>query len=183
MKVGWLVMLVVALVNGAARAQSAPSQAAQPQAQSAQPQAQSAPPPAQVRESADRSATGSTKMSGHAANALAEGSSAQAAVLAEQALASDALNPWAHYRRAAALSDLHRTEEAVEEFKQAEQSFSATDVRGQSLALYGHANTLAQAGHCKEARPIFEKYASLVEAKDPGSAAQARSYARDCHER
>ncbi|HXU83469.1 MAG TPA: hypothetical protein VN914_18885 [Polyangia bacterium] len=123
----------------------------------------------------------STKMSGHAGSALASGAPAQAAILAEQALGKDGMNPWAHYRRAAALSDLHRTDEAVAEYKVAEQAFAGVDERGQSLALYGRANTLAQAGRCGEAQPVFEQYARLVEKKDAKGAAQAREMASGCH--
>jgi hypothetical protein len=163
LRVGQTLTLALVLAGGGAHAQST-------QAQSTK-----------VHEAGDANAASSTKMSGHAANALAAGRTAEAAVLAEQATSGDGLNPWGHYRRAAALSDLHRTDEAIEEFKLAEQAFSAVDARGQSLALYGRANTLAQAGRCKDARPVFEEYAKLVEPKDPTSAAQARTYARDCH--
>jgi tetratricopeptide (TPR) repeat protein len=130
----------------------------------------------------DPRAPRSSKMSGHAGSALASGSAAEAAVLAEQALSMDTLNAWAHYRRAAALSELHRTDEAVAEYKTAEQSFASVDDRGRSLALYGRANTLAQAGRCKDAQPVFEEYARFVEKKDPKGAAQARSYAGSCHQ-
>jgi hypothetical protein len=119
-------------------------------------------------------------MSSHAGNSLASGGAAEAAVLAGQALNKDRFNPWAHYRRAAALSDMHRTDEAVAEYKVAEEAFGAIDERGKSLALYGRAFTLAEAGRCKEARPVYEQYARLVEARDAKSAAQARSYAQAC---
>src|SRR5205814_3998900 len=125
----------------------------------------------------DPHAPPSARMSEHSGNALASGSAAEAALLAGQALKMDTLNAWAHYRRAAALSELHRTDEAVAEYKVAEQSFSAVDDRGQSLAIYGRANTLAQAGRCADAEPVFEQYARFVEKKDPKGAAQARSYA------
>jgi hypothetical protein len=120
-------------------------------------------------------------MSEHAARALASGLPGDAAVLAGQALSLDSMNAWGHYRRAAALGELHRTDEAVAEFKLAEQSFASIDERGQSLAIYGRANTLSQAGRCAEAQAGFEQYARFVEKKDPKGAALARSYATACH--
>jgi hypothetical protein len=159
MRVGWLVMGFLGLAPSVTLAQSAT-----------------------VRDVVvDPQAPRSSKMSGHAGNALASGSAGEAAVLAGQALAMDSMNAWAHYRRAAALSELHRTDEAVAEYKLAEQSFTSVDDRGRSLALYGRANTLAQAGRCADAQPVFEQYAKFVEKKDPRSAAQARSYANGCH--
>jgi len=120
------------------------------------------------------------RMSGHAGSALASGGSAQAAILAEQALDKDGFNPWAHYRRAAALSEQHRTDEAVAEYKVAEEAFAGVDERGRSLAIYGRAFTLDQAGRCGEARPAYEQYARLVEKRDAKGAAQARQYAERC---
>jgi hypothetical protein len=121
-----------------------------------------------------------TKMSSHAGSSLASGGAEEAALLAKQALDKDGFNPWAHYRRAAALSDMHRTDEAVAEYKVAEEAFGGVDERGKSLALYGRAFTLAQAGRCKEARPVYETYALFVEKRDAKGAAQARSYAQSC---
>jgi Tfp pilus assembly protein PilF len=157
MRVGWLVIGVLGLVPSVARGQTA---------------THDAPDPAPAR---------SSKMSSHAGNALASGSPAQAAILAQQALNMDALNAWAHYRRAAALGELHRTDDAVKEFKVAEQAFASVDDRGQSLSIYGRAHALAEAGRCPEAGKVFEEYAQFVEKKDPKGAAQARSYASCCH--
>jgi len=157
MRVGWLVIGVLGLMPRVAEAQTA---------------TRDAPDPAPARAS---------KMSSHAGNALASGSPAQAAVLASQALGMDTLNAWAHYRRAAALGELHRTDEAVKEFKVAEQAFAAMDERGQSLSIYGRAHVLAEAGRCGEAGQVFEQYARFVEKNDPKGAAQARSYASCCH--
>jgi Tfp pilus assembly protein PilF len=157
MRVGWLVIGVLGLMPSVARGQTA---------------THDAPDPAPAR---------SSKMSSHAGNALASGSPAQAAILAQQALSMDALNAWAHYRRAAALGELHRTDDAVKEFKVAEQAFASVDDRGQSLSIYGRAHALAEAGRCGEAGQVFEQYAQFVEKKDPKGAAQARSYASCCH--
>jgi tetratricopeptide (TPR) repeat protein len=157
MRVGWLAAVVLGLAGGVAQAQTTVT-----------------------IDRGDGATTRAKRMSGHAGSALASGSSAQAAVLAEQALDKDGFNAWAHYRRAAALSDLRRTDEAVAAYKIAEEAFSGVDERGKSLALYGRAFTLAQAGRCDEARPVYEQYAKLVERGDTKGAAQARSYALSC---
>src|SRR3954468_20875998 len=107
MRVGWLVMGVLGLAPAVALGQ-------QPV----------------VRDAVvDPNAPVSSKMSGHAGSALASGSPAEAAVLAGQALSKDSMNAWAHYRRAAALSELHRTDESVAEYKMAEQAFASLDER------------------------------------------------------
>jgi tetratricopeptide (TPR) repeat protein len=159
MRVGWLVMGILALAPGVARGQA---------------------PVVRDVVIDDPNAVPSSKMSGHAGSALATDGSAVAAMLAAQALAKDPLNPWAHYRRAAALSDLQRTDEAVAEYKAAEKAFAGVDERGQSLAIYGRANTLAQAGRCPDAQAVFEQYAKFVEKKDAKGAALARSMAQSC---
>ena len=174
MRVGWLAGCVLGLAGGVAQAQTAPQSTAVTQTQT----------PTTETVTIDRgnepTVAPASKMSGHAGSWLASGAAAQAAVLAEQSLDKDRFNPWAHYRRAAALSDLHRTDEAVAEYKVAEDAFGAVDERGKSLAMYGRAFTLAQAGRCKEARPVYEQYALFVEKHDAKGAAQARSYAQSC---
>jgi tetratricopeptide (TPR) repeat protein len=166
MRVGWLAGCGLALAGGVAQAQNAAQ--------------------TQTTVTIDRGMDGSTnrsdRMSGHAGSSLASGGPAQAALLAKQALEKDQFNPWAHYRRAAALSDLKRTDEAVAAYKAAEEAFTGRDDRGKSLAIYGRAFTLAQAGRCTEAQPAFEQYAQFVESKDPKGASQARSYAHSCRQ-
>jgi tetratricopeptide (TPR) repeat protein len=159
MRVGWLVMGVLGLAPAVARGQQTT-----------------------VEVTLDPEVHPSTKMSGHAGSALASGSPAEAAVLAGQSLGKDGMNAWGHYRRAAALSDLHRYDEAVAEYKVAEQAFAGVDEHGQSLAMYGRAYTLANAGRCAEAQAVFEQYARMVEKKDSKGAGQARANAKACHE-
>jgi hypothetical protein len=173
MKVGWLVAGVLGFAGGIAQAQTAPP----PAGTQTQSQTQTTVTIDREPEPAGRP---SKKMSGHAGSSLASGNAGQAAVLAEQALDKDGFNPWAHYRRAAALSELHRTDEAVAEYKVAEEAFAGVDERGKSLAMYGRAFTLAQAGRCTEARPVYEQYARLVEKRDAKGAAQARNYSAGC---
>jgi tetratricopeptide (TPR) repeat protein len=103
--------------------------------------------------------------------------------MADQAIAADPQNPWSHYDRAAALSDLGRTDEAVAQYEVAQRSFSTQDAWGKSIAMYGKANALSRVGRCDEAKPAYEAYASFVERSDPGAAGLARRYAADCQPR
>jgi tetratricopeptide (TPR) repeat protein len=100
--------------------------------------------------------------------------------MADQAIAADDKNPWAHYDRASALADMRRVEEAVAEFRAAEARFPAADPWGRSVAMYGRANLLAQTGSCAQAVAAYEEYARFVERAAPKDAAMAREYAAAC---
>jgi tetratricopeptide (TPR) repeat protein len=155
-----VVVLGVALASGSARGQLAPP-----------------------RQTVDSGSPRSRDLSSQAGEALARKQPDQALQIAAQAATVDPTNPWAHYNRAAALSDLGHVDDAVAEFRVAQQAFSAQDAWGKSVAIYGRANALARAGRCSEARPVFEEYATYVARADPAAAQQARSYARECVER
>src|SRR5688572_12921577 len=127
MRVGWLAAGVLGLASGVAQAQQA-QQAQKPQQEQ---QAQQTVTTVTI-ERAEKVVTPAAKMAGHAASALVSGGSAEAGILAEQALDKDRFNPWAHYRRAAALSDQRRTDEAVAAYKVAEDAFTGVDDRGKS---------------------------------------------------
>jgi hypothetical protein len=138
--------------------------------------AQLQPPRREVNPGAGRSSA----LASQAASAVMAGHPEQGLTMADQALSVEPRNPWAHYDRAAALHGLGRTDEAVAEFQLAQQSFSGADPWGRSLAMYGRANVLAQAGRCGPAAAAFEEYAAFVQAADPESAAMARTYAKGC---
>jgi tetratricopeptide (TPR) repeat protein len=125
----------------------------------------------------------STGLSSQSAEALVAGKPVVALQMADQAIAADPQNPWAHYDRAAALSDLGRVDEAVAQYEVAQRSFSTQDAWGKSIAMYGKANALSRVGRCAEAQPAFEAYATFVEKADPGAAGLARRYAADCRPR
>ena len=160
MKRWWM---VVGLVTGAFVASSA--------------EAQLMPP----RRAVDLGSPPSSALSSRSAEALIGGHPEDALRLANQAVAADGRNPWAHYDRATALADLGRVDEAVSEFQAAEQRFSQNDPWGRSVALYGRADLLARVGRCNEAAPVFREYAAFVESSDPQAAAMARDHARACH--
>jgi tetratricopeptide (TPR) repeat protein len=160
MRVIWMAVAALGMATGMAHAQLAPPQRA-----------------------VDSSSPRSSELSSQAAEALVRGKPADAVRLSDEAIADDARNPWAHYNRGAALTDLGRTNEAVAAFRVAQRSFSREDAWGKSIAMYGQANALAQAGRCAEARPFFEAYAAYVERVDGPAAGMARRYARECEPR
>lgn len=129
---------------------------------------------------ADPGSPASAALSSQAAEALVRGNPRDALPAANNAIAADAHNPWAHYDKAAALSDLGQVDAAVAEFRAAEQWFSPADAWGRSVAIYGRANALSQAGRCPDAQAAFEEYAHFVEGSDPHGAALARDYAKQC---
>jgi len=88
---------------------------------------------------------------------------------------------WLDYDRGSALAALARTDDAVEAFLRAELRFGdAEDPLGRSVAIWGRARALAEAGRCADARPAFEQYAAFVRAGDPRAAEMAVAYARSC---
>jgi len=122
----------------------------------------------------------STALTSLSASAEMRGNPRQALVLADQALAADPRNPWAYYNRAAALSRLGQIDEALQSFRAAEQMFSPADRWARSLALYGRAHALDEAGRCPEARIAYAEYAGFVQKDDPRAADMARRYASTC---
>jgi tetratricopeptide (TPR) repeat protein len=158
MKMVWLTTVgVVTMAGGIARAQLAP-------------------PSRPV----DPGSGPSAELASRAAEGLVRGNAQEALRLAEQAIAADDRNPWAHYDRAAALADLRRVDDAIAEFKVAEARFPAADPWGKSVAIYGRANILEQTRACSRAAAAFEEYARFVEPLDRGAAAMARQHAAAC---
>jgi len=108
------------------------------------------------------------------------GDHAKAISLADEAIKADAKDPWGYYDRGDALGSLRQVDQAVASFREAEQRFSADDIWGQSIAIWGQANALRQVGKCQDAAPIYERYAALVEKVDSEAAAMARQFAKAC---
>lgn len=115
-----------------------------------------------------------------AAEALTRGAPNQALEYADEAIKADRRNGWAHYDRAAALMELRRYDEAVGSYRDAEAQFTGTDAWAHSVAVWGRAHALAQAGRCGEAREVYKAYARLVERTDPDGAAMAQRRADAC---
>jgi tetratricopeptide (TPR) repeat protein len=85
---------------------------------------------------------------------------------------------WEHTHHGDALVASRRFDEAVAAYREAEQRLPATDTWARSIAIWGQANALKEAGRCTEAAPIYERYARFVEQRDPQAAAMARQYAK-----
>src|SRR5581483_2621170 len=100
-------------------------------------------------------------LTSEAAHALIVDHDGEALKLADRAIAEDPRNPWGHYRRAVALASLHRFDEAVASFTDAELRFAAADRWGWSIAIYGRARALAEAGRCGDAKRAFQEYVAL----------------------
>ncbi len=111
---------------------------------------------------------------------------------------SGASGAWLDYDRAAALTALGQTDEAVRTYARAEQRFHeyATAERGsdelwrrsraqgfdmgQAASVWGRARALSLAGRCLEARAAYTEYAQIVRHKDPAAAAMAPPYSAAC---
>lgn len=115
-----------------------------------------------------------------AANALAAQDYAVVLALTEDTRDSD-VGAWLDYDRAAALTGLRRTDEAVEVFERAEERFRAgNDEDGRTKAVWGRARALAEAGRCAEARLAFDDYRQLVRLEDPRGAEMAAAESAAC---
>jgi len=99
-------------------------------------------------------------------------------------VANEASSPWLDYNRAIALSNLGRTDEAVQAFKKVEQQFAETKASntrwGTAIAIYGRARALSNAGRCREAKTAYEEYAAYVRPNDPKDADMALAIAKNC---
>jgi tetratricopeptide (TPR) repeat protein len=125
----------------------------------------------------------SSELASRAAAADMKGQPQQAVELANQGIRADPRNPWPYYDKGMALAETGETDAAIAALFAAEQRFASTDRWGKSIAIYGRAHTLSQAGRCTEAVQAFADYASFVGKDDPQSAAMARRYAMDCKPR
>lgn len=125
----------------------------------------------------------SAQLASRSAAARALGQLDAALVLAEQGIQADADDPWPYYNKAMALAELGRVDEAAAAFREAERRYFPGDLWGRSVAVYGRANTYAQAGRCAEANRAYADYASLVWDYDQKSVDLVRRYAAECRGR
>lgn len=105
-----------------------------------------------------------------------------ARVLALSESPSDApTGAWLDYDRGAALTGAGRTDDAVEVFKRAASRFeSAGDELGQSVAIWGGARALDEAGRCPEARKAYREFETFARQRDGHAADMAAAYAETC---
>jgi len=122
----------------------------------------------------------SAQLATRAAVADIQGNPQQALQLADQAIRADPRNPWGYYNKGMALAEVGETDGAIASLYAAEKHFAAADKWGRSVAIYGRAHSLSQAGRCTEAVQAFAEYATFVGKDDPQAAYMARHYAMDC---
>lgn len=115
-----------------------------------------------------------------AATALMRQDYGKALALATRASQADPSDPWSHYTRAQALANLQRVDDALGEFNAALERYLPEDTWGQSVALYGRALALDQAGRCKDAQAAYDKYVQFVQPLDPQAAQVASLQSERC---
>lgn len=125
----------------------------------------------------------SARLASKSALARASGHLEDALALAEQGIRVDDDDPWPYYNKAMTLGELGRVDEAAAAFREAERRYFPADLWGRSVAVYGRANTYAQAGRCAEAKQAYEEYVSLIANYDPKSVDVVRQYGADCRAR
>ncbi len=128
---------------------------------------------------AEPSTPASAELASRAATAEMKGDPQDSLKLADQAIRADARDPWPYYDKGMALARVGETNGALVALLAAQQHFAPGDRWGQSVAVFGRAHTLAEAGRCDEARAAFQEYMSLVRG-DPEAVALASRYSRDC---
>ena len=90
-------------------------------------------------------------LAGQSATADMAGEYEKALQLADKAIRADSKEAWGYYARGDALASLRRVDEALAAFRRAEQLFPTADGWGRSIAIWGEANVLRQAGRCGDA--------------------------------
>jgi len=122
----------------------------------------------------------SSQYESSASLSIRKGSYENALELADRGVAFAPHSAWAHYERAVALQHLMRTNDAIAAYRLAHALFPASDMKDRSIALYGVARALDDAGRCTEAAKAYGEFAAIIERSDPAAASMARSYAREC---
>ena len=119
-------------------------------------------------------------LAGQSSAANMAGDYEKALQLADKAIRADPKEAWGYYARGDALAALRRVDDAVAAFRQAEQLFPTADGWGKSIAIWGGANALRQAGRCEDAAAILERYAAFVGPIDAQAAAFAQKTEKEC---
>lgn len=114
------------------------------------------------------------------ANAETSGDFTDALQWADAAIRENPDDGLGYRMRGDALLSLQRYDEAVAAYRQAEQRLTSREPHEASLAIWGQANALHEAGRCKDAAPIYERYATSFASADPTGASMARNFVRMC---
>jgi tetratricopeptide (TPR) repeat protein len=177
------------VLAGTARGEEATSPAAPAQATAPATAPASAPAPAAATTAGDLKApenvhaepstAASAELSSRSATAGMKGNAQESLKLADRGIRANSKDPWPYYDKGMALARVGEINGALAALLAAEQHFAAGDRWGRSVAVFGRAHTLAEAGRCDEARAAFQEYMSLVRG-DPEAVALASRYSRDC---
>ena len=164
------------VVTGVARADEGtpPAQAAAP-AGAASPGELKAP----ENVNAEPSTPASAELASRSATAEMKGDPQDSLKLADEAIRANPRDPWPYYDKGMALARVGEINGALAALLAAEQHFAPGDQWGRSVAVFGRAHTLAEAGRCDEARAAFQEYMSIVRG-NPDAVALASRYSRDC---
>ena len=125
----------------------------------------------------------SSKLTTASVEAADGGDFAKALSLADQAIASNAKDPWGYFNRGGALRGLHRDGRGRERVPRRGVAHAGGRFwwgkSGRDLGPGGR--PLARDGRCSDAAAVYERYAVAVEKRrDAGAAALARQYAEHC---
>jgi tetratricopeptide (TPR) repeat protein len=134
-------------------------------------------PPQNVK--AEPSTPASAELSSRSATAEMLGNPQEAVSLADRAIRVDPKDPWAYYTKGLALALLGEVNGAVAALVAAQQHFQPSDVRGRSVAVFGRAHVLHQAGRCDDAEAAYREYMALVRGNTE-DVARAQRYINDC---
>ncbi|HLK93471.1 MAG TPA: tetratricopeptide repeat protein [Polyangia bacterium] len=174
-----MVAMGLLALGGIARAQgplpSAPG--ASPTPTTAPAPAEPPRPPETVR--AEASTPQSAELTSRAATAAMNGNPQESLRLADEAIRADPKDPWAHYNKGMALGRMGELNGALAALFAAQQHFAPYDRWGQSVAAFGRAHLLAEAGQCPDARVAFQEYMNLARGDQEGIAL-AQRLSRDC---
>jgi Tfp pilus assembly protein PilF len=129
---------------------------------------------------ADDNQRAAAKLASDAAKALAGGDFDGAVELTKRALATSSTDPWAHYIHAEALVRQGHVDDALPEYRVAEQALPREERWSRSIVLWGRANALYQTGRCAEAKAAFNDYVSYVSKDDRAAADMAQKHIDDC---
>ena len=128
---------------------------------------------------AEPSTPRSAELSTRSATAEMQGNPSYSLKLADDAIRANPKDPWPYYDKGMALARVGQIDGALAALFAAEQHFAANDRYGRSVAVFGRAHALSEAGRCDEAQKAYDEYASLIP-EDARSVAIAHRYAADC---
>lgn len=134
-------------------------------------------PPRNVK--AEPSTPASAELSSRAASAEMAGNPQYAVSLADRAIRADPKDPWSYYDKGMALAQVGEVNGAVASLVAAQQHFNPSDTWGRSVAVFGRAHVLAQAGRCDDAEAAYREYMALVRGHTD-DVARAQRYINDC---